>query len=91
MLGYVILGLVLSLDLGLSSALSIDHPLSRKAAPAAERERLNINAGWRFSRFTTSPDSLTYNSLKQWILPSANDFIKGDKRARPAGTAREGG
>jgi len=53
------------------------------------RERLSINSNWKFSRFTTSPDSLSYNStLKSWILPSANDFIvDGSKHTRPSGTA----
>ncbi|KAI0428019.1 glycoside hydrolase family 2 protein [Xylaria sp. FL1042] len=53
---------------------------------ATTRERIDLNAGWRFSRFTTSPDSLSYNTLKSWILPSANDFINGTKYQRPSGT-----
>jgi beta-galactosidase len=50
------------------------------------RERVSLNTGWRFHRWMTNPDNLVYdvrpdrpsnNSqvLKQWILPSANDFI----------------
>jgi beta-galactosidase len=50
------------------------------------RERISLNAGWRFSRFTSNPDSLSYSTLKPWILPSANDFITGTKRQRPSGT-----
>ncbi|KAL2071026.1 hypothetical protein VTL71DRAFT_12261 [Oculimacula yallundae] len=57
------------------------------AAAAGGRERVSINAGWRFQRFTSNPDSLSYNILKSWILPSANDFIKsGSKKTRPSGT-----
>ncbi|KAK3389972.1 glycoside hydrolase family 2 protein [Podospora didyma] len=49
------------------------------------RERLSLNAGWKFSRFTTNPDRLQYNTLKPWMLPAANDFLKsGTKRQRPS-------
>jgi beta-galactosidase len=69
------------------------------------RERIAINDGWKFMKYTSSPDKLIYdirpevadrndnivadskpteavtvtsttNVLKNWILPSANDFIK---------------
>ncbi|KAK7757116.1 hypothetical protein SLS62_000663 [Diatrype stigma] len=58
------------------------------APPAAGgRERLSINADWRFSRFEENPDGLSYDDMKDWILPSANDFIvNGDKHERPSGT-----
>ncbi|POS69075.1 beta-galactosidase [Diaporthe helianthi] len=39
------------------------------------RERLSINADWRFERFESNPDGLSYDQLKPWILPAANDFI----------------
>ncbi|KAI0455793.1 glycoside hydrolase superfamily [Xylaria acuta] len=52
----------------------------------AVRERIDLNPGWRFSRFTTNPDSLSYSTLKNWILPSGNDFISGTKHQRPSGT-----
>ncbi|GAP90209.2 putative glycoside hydrolase family 2 protein [Rosellinia necatrix] len=56
-------------------------------APAARaRERIDLNDGWRFSRFTSNPDSLSYSTLKNWILPSANDFLSGAKHVRPSGT-----
>ncbi|KAF2279034.1 glycoside hydrolase [Westerdykella ornata] len=55
-------------------------------AAATGRERLSLNQGWRFSRFTSNPDSLSYDKLKNWIFPSANDFIKGTPRQRPSGT-----
>ncbi|KAI3321591.1 glycoside hydrolase family 2 protein [Xylariaceae sp. AK1471] len=57
------------------------------AAAAANRERIDLNAGWKFSRFTTNPDSLSYSTLKNWILPSGNNFISGTKHQRPSGTA----
>ncbi|KAL2178458.1 glycoside hydrolase family 2 protein [Thermothelomyces heterothallicus CBS 202.75] len=50
------------------------------------RQRISLNEGWKFSRFTSNPDSLSYDSLKSWILPSANNFIKGDKHQPPSGT-----
>ncbi|KAK4234659.1 glycoside hydrolase superfamily [Achaetomium macrosporum] len=62
------------------------HPSKVARADATGRERISLNEGWKFSRFTSNPDSLSYNTLKPWILPSANDFIKGTKRQRPSGT-----
>lgn len=62
-------------------------PVTERSAASAVRERLSINADWKFSRFASSPDSLSYDSfLKPWILPSANDFIvNGTKYERPSG------
>ncbi|KAK3313004.1 glycoside hydrolase superfamily [Apodospora peruviana] len=57
-----------------------------RAAKATGRERISINANWRFSRFTSDPDSLSYATLKPWILPMTNDFITGAKRTPPSGT-----
>ncbi|KAI1351038.1 glycoside hydrolase family 2 protein [Xylaria sp. FL0043] len=62
------------------------YAAARAVPLATTRERIDLNAGWRFSRFTTSPDSLSYNTMKTWILPSANDFINGTKYQRPTGT-----
>ncbi|KAE9378499.1 glycoside hydrolase family 2 protein [Stipitochalara longipes BDJ] len=65
-------------------------PLVRTMCNAAEsvaRQRLSLNAGWRFSKFTSNPDSLSYSTMKEWILPSGNDFI-GETSAqhqRPSG------
>jgi beta-galactosidase len=51
------------------------------------RERISLNADWRFSRFEQIPDGVSYDHrpglpdtlgteiLKPWILPSANEFI----------------
>ncbi|KAG7286824.1 hypothetical protein NEMBOFW57_009141 [Staphylotrichum longicolle] len=57
-----------------------------QGAATAGRERISLNGGWKFSRFTSNPDSLSYSTLKSWILPSGNDFIKGTKRQPPSGT-----
>ncbi|KAI1330242.1 beta-galactosidase [Xylariaceae sp. FL0255] len=51
------------------------------------RERISINGNWTFSRFATNPDSLSYTVLKNWIMPSANNFLSGTKYQRPSGTA----
>ena len=40
------------------------------------REQIMINDGWRFQRFEENPDGLSYDTLKPWILPAANNFIK---------------
>ncbi|KFY80678.1 hypothetical protein V499_00506 [Pseudogymnoascus sp. VKM F-103] len=53
---------------------------------ASGRQRISLNAGWRFERFTSNPDALSYDLLKQWILPSGNDFISGTKHELPSGT-----
>lgn len=66
------------------------HAVHRIRAAAAGRERSSLNDGWRFSRFTSNPDSLSYDTLKPWILPQANDFLSGKKYDRPTGTAPGG-
>lgn len=72
------------------------HPtgthIPQRRATSSVRERISINSSWKFSRFTSNPDSLSYNeTLKSWILPSANDFIiDGTKHERPNGTAPGG-
>ncbi|RDL32490.1 uncharacterized protein BP5553_08946 [Venustampulla echinocandica] len=68
--GVLSLGLLLSINLPLVTA----------------RERISLNVGWRFSRFTSNPDSLSHITLKPWMLPSSNDFISGAKHRRPSGT-----
>ena len=54
------------------------------------RQRISLNAGWRFSRFTSNPDSLSYGALKPWMLPVANGFINDHKYSRPSGAAPGG-
>ena len=62
---------------------SVENRNNVKAASG--RQRISLNAGWRFERFTSNPDSLSYDLLKQWILPSGNDFKSGTKYERPSG------
>ncbi|KAK3293817.1 glycoside hydrolase family 2 protein [Chaetomium fimeti] len=82
--------------LGAAEALAIADRQEHKAASAG-RERISLNKGWRFKRWTSNPDGLVYDKrqdtpgqaqvLKSWILPSANNFI-GDVAKyykRPAG------
>jgi beta-galactosidase len=87
-----------------------------KAGGSTVRERISLNDGWKFMKYTSTPDKLVYdirpqvtdrndnvvadskpteaitvtsnpNGLKNWILPSANDFIKDPtkRHRRPAG------
>ncbi|KAH8910490.1 glycoside hydrolase [Coniochaeta sp. PMI_546] len=81
----VLLGLVLLLLNHLAGAISITGN-TRDDAVTAGRERLSLNAGWRFRRTTDNPDSLTYAKMKSWIMPSANAFIKNASKryVRPA-------
>ncbi|KAK1564007.1 glycoside hydrolase superfamily [Colletotrichum navitas] len=55
----------------------------------ANRERVSINSDWKFNRFTSPPDDLSYHDkLRPWILPTANDFIfNSDRYQRPDGQA----
>ena len=83
--GIALAALLLAADLPLAAA----HATLTPRATVGGRERVSINVGWRFQRFTSNPDSLSYsNTLKSWILPSGNDFIKssGSKKTRPTGT-----
>lgn len=52
------------------------------------RERVSINDGWRFNRFEENPDGLSYEGLKEWILPAANKFLNNpeDHAERPEGS-----
>lgn len=68
----------------LTSALLLGLALfSGDAAAAEQRSRESLNAGWRFSRFTSNPDGLTYSSLKPFILPAANDFVVDPAKHAP--------
>ncbi|KAK2614966.1 hypothetical protein N8I77_001748 [Diaporthe amygdali] len=64
--------------LGHSSAEARSIVTTRQQDGSAEvaRERLSINADWRFERFESNPDGLSYDQLKPWILPAGNNFIK---------------
>lgn len=69
-----------------SSTSAYPADISSRDVTASPRERLSINSGWKFQRFTTNPDGLSYNStLKPWIMPSANDMVvDGPQYARPS-------
>ncbi|KAF2867457.1 glycoside hydrolase superfamily [Massariosphaeria phaeospora] len=77
---------------GLFLALLVPAHLATTAAPTASqpraqastRERTSLNVGWRFARFTSNPDALSYETLKPWILPAANDFLSAPKYKRPS-------
>ena len=88
MLGLILWSLVFSLTFGTTRALSIRNANSLSSSlPVAGRQRLSLNYGWRFSRFTSNPDSLSYATLKQWMLFSSNDFAStGARHERPTGT-----
>ncbi|KAH7067731.1 glycoside hydrolase superfamily [Paraphoma chrysanthemicola] len=72
--------LLLSLFIGSSIAYSITMP---RAVPTG-RSRTSLNADWRFARFTSNPDALSYDILKPWILPAANEFLSEPKFERPS-------
>ncbi|KAI1185326.1 glycoside hydrolase family 2 protein [Nemania serpens] len=83
----LVLSLLLSFVPPYTTAQAINEPRDAATSIAATtRERIDLNAGWKFSRFTTNPDSLSYGLLKDWILPSANNFLAGTKHQRPSGT-----
>jgi beta-galactosidase len=83
-------GLILLTLVVLSNSLFVDALASQiprtDVAKAPGRDRISLNAAWKFSRFTSNPDSLSYNTLKKWILPSGNDFVNGAKHQLPSGT-----
>ncbi|KAF1957296.1 glycoside hydrolase [Byssothecium circinans] len=78
---FLLWGLSISAGFDVATAHTIARP---RANGASARERTSINANWRFERFTSNPDSLSYDTLKPWILPSANDFLSGEKYERPS-------
>jgi beta-galactosidase len=91
-------------------------PSIEKKQDSFTRDRINIDEGWKFMRYTSEPDKLIYDerpavtnrndnvvadtrpsegglrastsaTLKNWILPTANDFIKDPSKhhQRPGG------
>jgi beta-galactosidase len=77
-----------SIMLVLSLLLLLAAAGSATADETPGRNRSSLNAGWKFSRFTSNPDSLSYDTLKPWMLPLANDFIvDGSKHPIPSGTS----
>jgi len=81
--GLLVLGLILLI---FSDAVMAQSLIQTRSAVTG-RERTSLNAGWRFARFTTNPDSLTYETLKPWMLPAANEFLDAPKYERPTGEA----
>ncbi|KAJ1323418.1 beta-galactosidase [Microdochium nivale] len=79
---------VAALGLLALSGNTLAYPADKRDTASSPRERLSINTAWKFQRFTTNPDGLSYNgTLKPWILPSANDMlVDGPKHERPEGT-----
>lgn len=63
---------------------TIAHVSNKPRADSGGRERVSLNADWRFQRFVANPDGLSYDILKPWILPAANDFLSGTKHERPS-------
>ncbi|KAK2767026.1 hypothetical protein FQN54_006344 [Arachnomyces sp. PD_36] len=76
---------LLSLSL-LPSLQSVEaRAINARAENGTSRERLSINADWKFSRFEENPDGLYYDDMKDWILPCGNDFIvDGDQHETPS-------
>jgi beta-galactosidase len=77
---FVSFGLLYSLCFDTATA----YDVATRNSSAVTRERTSMNAGWRFSRFTSNPDGLNYDILKPWILPCANDFLSEKKYERPS-------
>ncbi|CAG9978311.1 unnamed protein product [Clonostachys byssicola] len=92
---------VLHLGLLLLSASPYAEALavSKTRTESLGRERVNINSDWRFWRSEENPDGIIYDQrkdlehlsdaeiLKDWVLPSANDFIRDTSKhyKRPEG------
>ena len=59
------------------------------SAVTSTRMRLSMNEGWRFTKGDpqNGTTTLTYSSVKDWILPAGNNFLKdpAGKSKRPAG------
>lgn len=58
------------------------------AAPEdSPRERLSLDAGWRFHMGDDpyAGTNLTYTALRDWVLPTANAFTTNAPLVRPAG------
>ncbi|CAG9940132.1 unnamed protein product [Clonostachys rosea f. rosea IK726] len=89
------LGLLLLSASPYAEALAVSRPRTESLG----RERVNINSDWRFWRSEENPDGIIYDQrkdlehlpdaeiLKDWVLPSANDFIRDTSKhyKRPEG------
>ncbi|RYP13559.1 hypothetical protein DL765_006824 [Monosporascus sp. GIB2] len=80
--GLVLLAPPQAAEAGVARRVPNEHPAALNG-----RERISLNAGWRFSRFASNPDSLSYDVMKEWILPTGNQFVvTGTQHPRPSGT-----
>ncbi len=62
-------------------------PILQAAQETAVRERVSLNDGWHFQKGDPADvaDSLSYEKMKPWLLPSGNAF-RSTPAARPEGT-----
>jgi beta-galactosidase len=61
---------------------------SSAAAQRLSRERLSLNADWRFQKNDPpgAEGQLAYEKVKPWVVATGNEFVNGaQKPARPAG------
>jgi beta-galactosidase len=79
----VVYALLASFCFETTSAYMLRSPHSN----ATGRDRTSLNAEWRFARFTSNPDSLSYETLKPWVLPAANEFLNKTIHERPSKAA----
>lgn len=51
------------------------------------RQRISLNKNWRFYKYNSAADEITYSANKAYVLPTGNNFVKdpSDKHTRPAG------
>lgn len=69
--------------IALAACLGIILPATGIGAQRTARERVSIDDGWRFERNDPSGERdarLSYDSIKAWILPTGNAFIRDSAR-----------
>jgi beta-galactosidase len=56
------------------------------AAAASVRERLSLNADWRFQKGDPAgtEGQLAYEKIKEWVKATGNEYVVGDGASRPA-------
>ena len=68
-------------------ATAAETPAAVAPAPAAPRERVSFNTGWRFTKGDQPAigDSLSYERVKDWVLPTGDDLLNFQpvRRTRP--------
>ncbi|MEO6231683.1 MAG: beta-galactosidase GalB [Ferruginibacter sp.] len=60
-------------------AKSVSNSAQKKVGGAPARERININEGWKFMRYTGEPDNLNYDERP--VVTNRNDNVVADTRA----------